>query len=74
MASTKQNAAFASVIIPNDALDVAVDWISSNLQPEDVFSNDALTAWAQDQKNPEEVFSDKKLAEWAEENGYSKEN
>lgn len=38
---------FAAELLNMDALlPTAIDWISSNLQPGDVFDRDALTAWA----------------------------
>lgn len=63
----------SSFIELNDgALDAAIAWIKDNLQPEDVFVNDALVLWAQEQ-DPEDVCKVKDLELWAETNGYIKE-
>jgi len=45
--SAKQNQEFASVILPNYPLDEAVEWIRSNMEPDDVFTEDKLEAWAE---------------------------
>lgn len=46
MATIKQNRDFIEVIIMTDLLDEAIDWIQSNLGPEDVFSELDLKNWA----------------------------
>jgi hypothetical protein len=39
---------FLKEATPEDALDVAVDWIKENLAPDDVFSDEQLEEWAED--------------------------
>jgi hypothetical protein len=55
MPSTRQDESFASIIsdqvdtvtISKSALDVAIDWIGSELEPEDIFTDKQLNAWAE---------------------------
>ncbi len=53
MPSSAQDASFAEdmdsmvVVDRKHALDRAIDWISSNLEPIDVFSEKDLEAWAE---------------------------
>jgi hypothetical protein len=35
-----------SLLTPESALPSAIEWISENCQPQDVFSNEQLEAWA----------------------------
>lgn len=74
--SSSQDRKFISDVIGDQILEKAVDWVSSNLEPEDVFSEEKLTQWAKDwlPKNAilTEIFPDKLLEEWAEENGWEK--
>ena len=51
------NESFIRAILPQNLLDDAIEWISANLEPENVFDWDELAKWA-------EV--------WAENNGYIK--
>lgn len=43
-----QDKDFIATVIPSLLLETAIDWISSNLAPEDVFSEDDLDTWAVD--------------------------
>ena len=44
-----QNRNFSSTVLPmDDLLDMAIDWIKSNLTPDDVFDDDVLKEWAID--------------------------
>ena len=45
--TSQQNKDFVEAILPNFPLDMAVDWINGNMDPEDVFTEDKLTAWAE---------------------------
>lgn len=55
MPSTNQDRAFAEAMsqqidevkISATALDEAIDWITGNLSPDDVFSEKALSDWAE---------------------------
>jgi len=47
MTTKKQEEAFLSTLLPNSLLDEAIDWIASNLNPEDVFSDNSLEVWAE---------------------------
>jgi hypothetical protein len=42
----KQDTLFISYLIPKDLLEQAIDWIKDNMEPEDVFSPEALKQWA----------------------------
>jgi hypothetical protein len=48
MASAAENDSFAAALLPRWLLDEAIDWISSNMEPEDVFDNNQLDSWAED--------------------------
>lgn len=49
MATTHaQDADFISAVLPSNLLEVAIDWISANLSPEDVFADSDLDTWAID--------------------------
>ena len=47
---------FKNYVLGNDLLGDSVRWISKNLDPEDVFSDDALNTWASRNLDPEDVF------------------
>ena len=48
MPSYKQDEEFATEIVEyKHLLDKAIEWIANNLEPEDVFSSDALGQWAE---------------------------
>ena len=47
MADYKQNAEFAAEMSVSDPLDVAVDWIAINMDPDDVFPDSELESWAE---------------------------
>jgi hypothetical protein len=47
MISARQSEDFLNTIISITLLDNAIDWISSNLSPEDVFSDSDLEMWAE---------------------------
>ena len=46
MASSRLNKDFADSLLHSDPLDLAIDYIQDNLDPEDVFEDDALETWA----------------------------
>jgi hypothetical protein len=46
MAGYTENMNFAKAVLPQYLLDDAIDWIRTNLPPEDVFSDDQLIEWA----------------------------
>lgn len=48
MAAYTDNKKFADAILPQYLLDEAIQWIQSNMEPEDVFSNKQLEQWAID--------------------------
>jgi hypothetical protein len=49
MASITENKTFTDAMIDRDnLLDKAIEWIRSNLEPEDVFDDPTLEAWARD--------------------------
>ena len=71
MATTqKQDRNFLDEIIGSGLLERAVEWISSNMEPEDVFSQQQIRVSAQQDNMPADVFGDKELADWATSNGF----
>lgn len=48
MTTHLQDKDFISSLIPKDLLQGAIDWISENMDPEDVFTKQDLEAWAED--------------------------
>ncbi len=46
MPTGKQDNAFITEVIPQNLLDAAIEWISKNLEPDDVFLNKKLDDWA----------------------------
>lgn len=46
--TVRQDREFLEALIPGSLLEQAIDWISSNTTPEDVFPAAALEAWARD--------------------------
>ena len=56
MTTIKQDEDFLSSVVGKGLLESAIDWIQSNLQPEEVFNDTALDIWATNQgyqKEPE---------------------
>ncbi len=45
--SASQDASFLSEVISNTLLEEAIDWIRSNMEPDEVFEEDELREWAQ---------------------------
>jgi hypothetical protein len=45
--TAKQDLEFVQVVIPDRLLEMAIDWIRSNLDPDDVFGANDLDAWAE---------------------------
>ena len=52
--STTQRRDFIESVMPQDLLGDAIDWISANLSPEDVFSVNELEEWAYENGYAEE--------------------
>ena len=49
MATTyQQDRAFRDALVDTNLLQMAIDWIASNLDPDDVFEADTLESWAKD--------------------------
>lgn len=48
MTSYTQDKNFISSVISNNLLQDAIDWIITNLNPEDVFDEKVLKEWARD--------------------------
>jgi len=53
-------------------LDQVIDWIYTNMSPEDVFGDDVLFQWAEGQ-SVEDLCSECDLEDWALGNGFIKE-
>lgn len=61
--------------VPNDILTTAIEWISSNLNPADIFSDDQLgDSIEKTNLKPEDIFDEQKLIDWAEDNNYEKKS
>jgi hypothetical protein len=45
--TSQQNRQFAESILPTWPLDEAIEWINSNMEPGDVFTEDKLEEWAE---------------------------
>jgi len=54
-------------------LDDIVSWISDNMDPNEVFSQQRLITWIRDYLEPEDVFTYESLGTWALSNGYKEE-
>lgn len=48
MASVSDNERFKDALFEKYLLDNAIEWIASNLAPEDVFDKDQLEKWAKE--------------------------
>uniref|UniRef100_A0A6M3KFZ1 Uncharacterized protein n=1 Tax=viral metagenome TaxID=1070528 RepID=A0A6M3KFZ1_9ZZZZ len=46
MTTVKQDQEFVKHLISEELLEIAIEWIADNLEPEDVFSEKALIEWA----------------------------
>lgn len=46
MTTVKQDRDFISAVLNERLLESCIDWIASNMEPEDVFSDSQLDAWA----------------------------
>ena len=46
MTTAKQDSEFAYAVVGELLLEKAIDWISSNMSPEDVFSERDLETWS----------------------------
>jgi hypothetical protein len=44
----RQDQSFIAEVVPKDLLEQSLDWIRSNMEPEDVFGEDRLIEWAKD--------------------------
>lgn len=58
--------------VPDGILQDAIDWISKNMSPEDVFTDADLTSWASGQEI-DSIYPVKELESWALDNGFTKE-
>jgi hypothetical protein len=76
MTSSQQDQRFIESVISSRLLEQSIDWIKSNMEPEDVFESSQLISWAKDwlppNVEPAAIFSEELLAEWAESNGWTK--
>lgn len=63
MASYDENKQFRDSIV-GDLLDQSIDWIVSNMSPEDVFDNDQLVESVRSSNNIDDVFSDATIIEY----------
>jgi len=44
----RQDQDFIADVLPKDLLELAIDWIVHNMEPEDVFGEDRLFEWCKD--------------------------
>lgn len=81
MSSRHEREDFIETVIPSDLLDTAIEWLKTNMSPDQVFEDEALIKWAHDNDmrtleetagrfSPEDVFEQHVLRDWAEQNGY----
>lgn len=68
--SVRQDDAFLESVISKTLLEESIDWIISNMSPDDVFSESDLKQWVTNNMSPDDVFSAPELEEWAVDNGY----
>ena len=47
MTTHNENESFAKEVMVYNPLDSAIDWIKTNLAPDEVFDSDALEEWAE---------------------------
>jgi len=73
MSNLDSNRKFGGDILVSDPLDAAIEWIQTNLGPNDVFAELELIEWVRRHLNPGDVFGEMALKNWAEDNGYVKE-
>lgn len=59
--------------LPKNILEKCINFIRTEMTPDDVWDDDILRKYVEETSLPEDVFNDKKLSEWAENNGYIKE-
>jgi hypothetical protein len=74
MRSAKNDREFKEEIadqLPADLLDTAINWITRNLSPDEVFDEKQLDDWADDNGYVKEKKID--YEGWAKDNGYVKE-
>ncbi len=65
MATARQNEHFAGTLLNTSGLlDEAIEWIKSNLEPDDVFDTHDLERWAKGQ-DPTDVCHESALLGWA---------
>ncbi len=80
MATETQNETFKKEIIDRFLLDNAIEWISENLRPEEVFDEQVLEDYAVEKgffpraSSPEDVFDEESLTKWALNKGFSRES
>lgn len=70
--TAKQDQDFLESVLGTGLLENSIDWIRSNMSPEDVFPEKELLQWAANY-DPDSVFTKDSLESWAENNGYVKE-
>lgn len=56
MTNSNQEKDFKSYVIGRDLLGESIEWISRNLSPGDVFSDDELEDWARDNFDPDKLL------------------
>lgn len=66
MASYDDNKRFREAIV-GDLLDQSIDWIQSNMSPEDVFDSDSLIAFVRDNIDIDDVYPDATILEYINE-------
>ena len=69
MVSITDSQKFAESVF-GDILDGAVDWISSNMDVDDIFEEQDIKTWVEDNCLPDDIFIGDVLKNWATENGF----
>jgi hypothetical protein len=66
--SHKQEDDFFRTVVGTDIIEKCIEWINSNLDPNNVFDDQTLKDYVQSNFNPEDVFKHSELQQWADDN------
>lgn len=64
MADSRQNDQFAKELLPTWPLDAALDWITSNMNIDDVYDTSEILDWVTENYDVEGVFDDDRIKEY----------
>lgn len=72
--SVKQETAFNKMVgeeLPTSFLQSTIDWISDNLNPDQVWHQADLNKFVGNVAQPEDVFKEEELKQWAIDHGFT---